>query len=143
MPLVCISIVASAFQYGWAPTLIPLTTTLISPPAWVKRTIRRSTAATQSMFSVPESIAIFAPADSANHSHGTLRLLGEVERVDDPAAFGLGQRSERTSRVAEQDHALHPLRVALGAVADHPDDDSPRCSSRPGRCYRAKLPSSS
>ena len=23
MPLVCISIVASAFQYGWAPTLMP------------------------------------------------------------------------------------------------------------------------
>ena len=69
----CISIVASAFQYGCAPTLMPLTTMLISPPAWVNRTIRRRTAATQSMFSVPESIAIFAPADSANHSHGTSR----------------------------------------------------------------------
>ena len=67
----CISIVASAFQYGCAPTLMPETTTLISPPSSVKRTIRRSAAATQSMFSVPESIAIFAPADSANHSTGT------------------------------------------------------------------------
>ena len=71
MPLVCMSIVASALKYGWAPTLMPLTTTLISPPACVKRTIRRSAAATQSMFSVPESIAIFAPEESANHSHGT------------------------------------------------------------------------
>ncbi len=34
-------------------------------------TIRRSTAAIQSMFSVPLSIAIFAPAESANHSTGT------------------------------------------------------------------------
>ena len=67
----CMSIVASAFQYGWAPTLMPLTTTLISPPSWVKRTIRSSAAATQSMFSVPESIAIFAPEESANHSTGT------------------------------------------------------------------------
>ena len=67
----CMSIVASAFQYGCAPTLMPVTTTLISPPAWVNSTIRRSTAAIQSMFSVPLSIAIFAPAESANHSTGT------------------------------------------------------------------------
>src|SRR5687767_15821928 len=52
IPLVCISIVASAFQYGWAPTLMPATTMLISPPAWVNSTIRLSAAATQSMFSV-------------------------------------------------------------------------------------------
>ena len=71
MPLVCMSIVASAFQYGWAPTLIPATTMLISPPAWVNSTIRLSAAATQSMFSVPESIEIRAPAESANHSTGT------------------------------------------------------------------------
>ncbi len=71
MPLVCMSIVASAFQYGWAPTLMPATTTLISPPCWVNSTIRRSAAATQSMFSVPESIEIRAPAERANHSTGT------------------------------------------------------------------------
>ena len=71
MPLVCMSIVASAFQYGCAPTLMPATTTLISPPSWVNSTIRRRAAATQSMFSVPESIEIRAPADSANHSTGT------------------------------------------------------------------------
>ena len=44
MPLVCMSIVASAFQYGWAPTLMPATTMLISPPAWVNSTIRLSAA---------------------------------------------------------------------------------------------------
>ena len=44
IPRVCISMVASAFQYGCAPTLMPVTTTLISPPAWAKVTIRRSTA---------------------------------------------------------------------------------------------------
>ena len=71
MPLVCMSIVASAFQYGCAPTLIPATTMLISPPAWVNSTIRLSAAATQSMFSVPEVIEIRAPDDSANHSTGT------------------------------------------------------------------------
>ena len=64
----CMSMVASAFQYGWAPTLMPATTTLISPPAWVNRTMRAQHRATQSMFSVPLSMAILAPADSANHS---------------------------------------------------------------------------
>ncbi len=71
MPLVCKSIVASAFQYGWAPTLMPVTTTFTSPPAWVKVMMRRSARATQSMFSVPLSIEIFAPDDSAYHSTGT------------------------------------------------------------------------
>ncbi len=67
----CISIVASAFQYGCAPTLMPVTTTLISPPACVNSMIRRSTAAIQSMLSVPESMAILAPAESANQSTGS------------------------------------------------------------------------
>ena len=73
MPLVCMSIVASAFQYGWAPTLMPATTTLISPPRWVNSMIRLRALATQSMFSVPESIEMRAPADSANHSTGSPR----------------------------------------------------------------------
>ena len=71
MPRVCMSIVASAFQYGWAPTLMPVTTTLISPPSWVNVMIARSTREIQSMFSVPESIAILAPAETAYHSTGT------------------------------------------------------------------------
>ena len=70
MPLVCMSMVASAFQYGWAPTLMPATTMLISPPAWVNSTMRRSARAIQSMFSVPESMEMRAPADTANHSSG-------------------------------------------------------------------------
>ena len=90
----------------------------------MKCTIRRSAAATQSMFSVPESMAILAPEETANHSTGTLELLGEVERGDDAPALGLGQRAERARRVAEQDHAQHALGVALGAVADQPDDDA-------------------
>ena len=71
MPLVCSSIVASAFQYGWPPTLIPVTTMLISPPRWVNSMIRRRVRAIQSMFSVPDSIEISAPEETANHSTGT------------------------------------------------------------------------
>ncbi|MPM67515.1 hypothetical protein SDC9_114438 [bioreactor metagenome] len=71
MPLVCISIVASAFQYGWAPTLMPATTTFTTPPAWVYSTTRRSAAATQSRFSLPDSIEIRAPELSVYHSTGT------------------------------------------------------------------------
>src|SRR6478672_2904381 len=71
MPLVCISIVASAFQYGWAPTLMPATMMFTSPPPWVNVMMRRSALATPSMFSVPLSIEILAPEDSVNHSTGT------------------------------------------------------------------------
>ena len=71
MPRVCISMVASAFQYGWAPTFTPVTTMFTSPPRWVNSITRRSTAPIQSMFSVPLSIAILAPDDSVNHSTGT------------------------------------------------------------------------
>ena len=70
-PRVCMSIVASASKYDCAPTLTPLTTMLISCPAWVNSTIRRSAAAVQSMFSVPESMATLAPDDTAYHSTGT------------------------------------------------------------------------
>src|SRR6478735_3834123 len=71
MPLVCISIVASAFQYGWAPTLMPATMMFTSPPPWVNVMIRRSALPTPSMFSVPLSIEILAPEDRVNHSTGT------------------------------------------------------------------------
>jgi hypothetical protein len=74
MPLVCMSMVASAFQYGWAPTLIPATTMLISPPAWVNATMRRSARAIASVFSTPESMEMRAPADTANHSRRTACL---------------------------------------------------------------------
>src|SRR5690242_630588 len=45
MPLVCMSIVASAFQYGWRPTLIPVTTMLTSVtrrPGWSASGARRA-----------------------------------------------------------------------------------------------------
>ena len=104
MPLVCMSIVASAFQYGWAPTLMPATTMLISCPAWVNSMIRLRARATQSMFSVPESIEIRAPAESAYHSTGTSHLLGEVERRDDPRALRLGHRAQGPGRVTAEHH---------------------------------------
>ena len=70
----CMSIVASAFQYGCAPTLMPATTTLISPPAWVNvDDPAQRPSRPQSMFSVPLSIEILAPDDSANHSTGSPR----------------------------------------------------------------------
>ena len=76
----CMSIVASAFQYGWAPTLMPVTMTLISPPSWVNSMIARSTREIQSMFSVPESMAIFAPAETAYHSIGASSLTRQRDR---------------------------------------------------------------
>ena len=121
MPLVCMSIVASAFQYGWAPTLMPATTTLISPPSWVNSMIRLSALATQSMFSVPESIEIRAPADSANHSTGQPALLGEVERGDDPGALGLGHRAQGPQRVTAEQHPRHALGVQRGRRRDDAD----------------------
>ena len=129
MPLVCMSIVASAFQYGWAPTLMPVTTTLISPPSWVNSMIRRRARATQSMFSVPLSIEIRAPADRANHSTGTPISCGQVEGGDHPRALGLGDGAERLGRVAEQDDAAHALGEALGRRAGHADDDPGRVLS--------------
>ena len=74
MPLVCMSIVASAFQYGWPPTLMPVTMMFTSPPAWVNSMSRRSVSAIQSMFSVPESMAMRAPEETAYHSTGILCL---------------------------------------------------------------------
>ena len=67
----CISIVASAFQYGWAPTLMPATTTLISPP----RLGELDDPAQHRRDPVHVLGAAvhgdLAPAESANHSSGT------------------------------------------------------------------------
>ena len=98
----CMSIVASAFQYGCAPTLMPATTTLISPPACVNSMIRRSTAAIQSMFSVPLSIAIFAPADSANHSSGTPSSSARSSAAMIRRHSGSASEPSALRRVAEQ-----------------------------------------
>ncbi len=104
MPLVCMSIVASAFQYGWAPTLMPATTMLISPPSWVNSTIRLSAAATQSMFSVPELHRDPGAGGQRVPLQRHPQPLGQVQRGDHPAALRLGQRAQRLGRVAEQHH---------------------------------------
>ena len=105
MPLVCMSMVASAFQYGCAPTLIPVTTMLISPPPWVKVMMRRRPRATQSMFSVPESIEIRAPEDSANHSTGT--------RIDSARSSAATSREHSPSATAPRAMVGSPARTTL------------------------------
>ena len=98
--------------------------TLISLPACVNSTIRRSTAAIQSMFSVPLSMAIFAPADSANHSTGTPSRSARSSAA--MIRRHSGSASEPSARVGSprMRDALHALRVALGRIADQSDDDA-------------------
>ena len=120
----CISIVASAFQYGWAPTLIPATTTLTSPPRWVCSTRRRNTRATQSRFSLPESMAILAPADRANHSIGTSSSTARSIAASSRTAFGFGDRPHRLGRVAEHGHARDTLGMPIGRGADDTHHDA-------------------
>ena len=50
-------------------------------------------------------------------------LAREVERGEDPPAFGLRQRSQVPAGIAEEDDARHSLRIARGEVADHPHHD--------------------
>jgi hypothetical protein len=87
-------------------------------------------AATQSMFSVPESIEI-RRRRQREPLDGHAELLGEVERGDDAPALRLGQRAERARRVAEQrTRAASPrggARCGCGRAR-------PRCS--PGWCRR-------
>ena len=59
--------------------------------------IRRSAAATQSMFSVPESIEIRAPRGQREPLDRHAQLLGHVQRGDDPPALRLGDASPATS----------------------------------------------
>ena len=114
MPLVCMSIVASAFQYGWAPTLMPATTTLISPPAWVNSTIR----------SQRRGHPVHVLGAGVHRDPGTggerepldrhLHPLGEVEGRDDPRALRLGDRAQRLGRVAAEHDAGDALGVRGG-----------------------------
>ncbi len=117
----CMSIVASAFQYGWAPTLMPVTTTLISPPSWVNSMIPRSTREIQSMVSLPESIAIFAPDGDGEPLHRGVEPPRQLDRREHPPALRLGDRAQCLGRVAEQHDPAHALRVARGGRADHPE----------------------
>ncbi len=113
----CISIVASAFQYGCAPTLMPATTTLISPPSWVNSISPRSTREIQSMFSVPESMAILAPAETANHSIGAVQSPRQLQRGEHPPALRFRDRAQCLGRVADEHDAGHPLRVRAGSAS--------------------------
>ena len=131
MPLVCCSMVASAFQYGWAPTLMPATMMLISPPSWVNVMIRRSALATPSMFSVPLSIEIFAPEDRVNHSTGTPSSSARSMRGHHDRALGDRHRAERLGRVAEQRDPGDALRVPGGRRGDHARRPRRPCSARP------------
>ena len=135
----CMSIVASAFQYGWAPTLMPLTTMLISPPSCVKRTIRlqrRGDPVHVLGAGVHRDLRARGEREPLDRH---AELLGEVERGDHALALRLGERAERARRVAEQHDAPHALGVALGAVAHQPDHDA-RAVGRRRPVDRDELP---
>ncbi|WP_343034604.1 hypothetical protein [Amycolatopsis anabasis] len=83
-PRVCINMVASAFQYGWPPTLKPVTTMLISLPRWVKVTIRGG--------------------DRAEHHACLVRTGGTVD-LDHSAA----RAEDRFREPAVSRHRLHDL----------------------------------
>ena len=126
----CMSIVASAFQYGCAPTLMPATTTLISPPAWVNSMIRRS--------ALRDRVHVLGAAVHRDLGAGRQReplhrqaaLLGQVEGRDDEGALGHGDRAERLGRVAEQRDPGHALGVARRSAS----------SPGPRRCPRGCVP---
>ena len=69
------------------------------------------------MFSVPESIEIRAPADSANHSTGTDIRSARSSAAMIRAHSGLGHRAQRPGRVTEQHHAGDALGVPVGRRA--------------------------
>ena len=129
-PRVCISIVASAFQYDCAPTLTPATMTSISPPDSVKVTMRRSTAAVQSRFSVPESMAMRAPDDSDTHSMGRPRASARSKAAMIRSALGTAEGSHRPNGVAGDPDAFGPLVTTGERVGDDADDDA---TAVPGR----------
>ena len=119
----CISIVASAFQYGCAPTLIPATMMLISPPSWVNVMIRRSARDTQSMFSVPLSIEMVAPEDRANHSTGADSSSARSSAATTRAHSASATVPKRFRRVTEHGHPGHAFGVQRRAPRHQADDE--------------------
>jgi hypothetical protein len=105
-----------------------------------------------SMFSVPESIAIRAPEDTANHSIGAPRSRCQVDGLADQGALGGGDRAEPLGGVAEQRHPRHALRVAVGRVVTSPTTMPARFPPKgrwtgtsrpdPSRSYSTKPPAS-
>src|SRR5699024_5746134 len=76
MPLVCMSIVASAFQYGWAPTVIPATTLLIPPPV---RGHLRAARGVQERGRSGVPVALRTRGDPGAHDVGLTPGLGEFD----------------------------------------------------------------
>ena len=111
MPRVCISMVASAFQYGCAPTLIPLINRFTSPPACVNSINRRRTRAIQSMFSTPLSIEIFAPAEIGNHSTGKPCSAAISSAATIRRHSGSASRAQILAGISQQQNALHALGI--------------------------------
>ncbi len=93
---------------------MPFTTTLISPPSWVKSMMRRSTRAIQSMFSVPLSVEILAPAERASQSTGQ-----RISRARSRAAAILrhsGSASEPSSRLGSPSSSTRAIPSGWRAV---------------------------
>ncbi len=120
----CISIVASAFQYGCAPTLMPSDDhvdlaarlgELDDAPQDARDPVHVLGAAVHGDLAPPD--------DGVTIRAGTRMLLGEVERGNDPAALRFGERTEAAARIAEQDHPGHALRVRGREIADHAGDE--------------------
>ena len=101
---------------------------LISPPAWVNSTIRLSAAATQSMFSVPDSIEIRAPGrqrvplqrHAAAARPGPARRSPGAHSGSDSAPSDLVGSPSSTTRVT-------PSGCSRGRRGDHAGHDAPRC----------------
>ncbi len=106
----CISIVASAFQYGWAPTLIAG-----DDDVHLAAGLRELDDAAQDARDPVHVLGAAAPSrsahrtDSANHSSGSPQALCKVERGVDAPALRLGQRAEAAARVTQQHDPRHAL----------------------------------
>ena len=83
------------------------------------------------MFSVPLSIEIVAPEDSANHSTGRPRSSARSSAAITRAHSGSATVPSALRRVAEQRHPGHALGVARRRRGHHADDDAGRVL--PGR----------
>ena len=118
------SIVASAFQYGCAPHVdardhdVDLAAALGERDDPAKRASHPVHVLGAGVHRDPGAGRQREPLQRDAH------LLGEVERGADPGALGLGDRTERLGRVAEQDDAGDALGVPLGRRGRDAGDDA-------------------
>ena len=139
----CMSIVASAFQYGWAPTLMPgdhdvdLAAVLGELDDPLERGGHPVHVLGARAHRDPRAGRQREPLQ--RHPHP----LGQVERGDHPAALRLRQRAQRLRRVAEQHHPGDALGVPLGRRGDHAGDDRRACCCPFGRSTGTSAPVSS